>query len=311
MTVLGKVPKPPIIEMICEKAYDGAGYTSCPPRKNVGVCSHITEGNGSIEWYHDFFSVGGQRANDALVDFVVGKDGRIGMLNDPYGRRMPWANGGSDGLEGDGPAFVNVFGVYGINFNLASIEHVGFQNDVWPKVQWDASVWLHAWLFDQAGMRWDTFPVHPLYGVVTHLLHFEFATKPCPGPYLRGHIDQFQADIVAFMKRYQDVGTPIPTPEPPPVPSIYPKGMTEKKAKQYFGKLRDHTVSPVKERGFNEKGAISLAWLQRGAKENAYPEARDMWEVRNDAANQVLELVTFGNGWLLIRRADRAGWQWV
>jgi hypothetical protein len=83
------------------------------------------------------------------------------------------------------------------------------------------------------------------------------------------------------------------------------------KAKRYFGKMRDHIGGTVKERGFNEKGAISLAWLERGGRENAYPEARDKWTVSNGTDKEVLELVTFGNGWLLIRRADRAGWQWV
>src|SRR5690242_16207124 len=186
---------PPINKMICDKPYDGAGYNSCPPRVIVGVCDHITAGGGSIEFYHDFFNTGGERQYDALVDFVVGKDGRIAMLNDPWGTRMPWANGGSDGLEGDGPAFVKRFGVYGINFNLASVEHVGDGTTPWPQVQWDASVALDAWLFDRSGMRWDSFPVHQDYGVVTHLLHFEFATKPCPGPYLRDNIDKYQADV--------------------------------------------------------------------------------------------------------------------
>jgi hypothetical protein len=311
----GKVPKPPILEMICDKPYDGAGFTRVSPRVIVGTCEHITAGGGSIEFYQKFFSTGGERALDALVDFVVGTDGRIGMLNDPWGTRMPWANGGSDGLEGDGPAFVATFGVYGINANLASIEHVGDGTTPWPDVQWKSSVALTAWLFDQAKVAWDSYPVNQNYGVVTHMLHFEFATKPCPGPYLRDNIDRYQADVRAILKQHQavDAPAPVPTPEPPkPEPvSIYPKGMTEKKAIQYFGKMRDHTATPVKERGFNAKGAISLAWLERGAKEKAYPEARDRYRVEHTPGDVVLELVTFGNGWLLLRRGDRGGWEWA
>jgi hypothetical protein len=298
------VTKPTIVELICEKAGPGHGYTASPkPREMVGVCGHITEGNGSIEWYSDFFSVGGQRADDALVDFVVGKDGRIGMLNDPRGYRIPWASGGSDGLEGDGPAFVAEFGVYGINAMLASIEHVGFQNDVWPAVQWNASVQLHAWLFDQAGVRWDSYPVNQKYGVVTHMLHFEFATKPCPGPYLRNNITKFQADVRAMLKAGQEA--------PAPVPSIYPAGMNKTKAEQYFGKMTDYTVDPPKLRGFNEKGTISLAWLKRGGEENAYPEAREMRNVIDDNGTETLRYVTFSNGWVLARRKDRAGYMWI
>jgi hypothetical protein len=310
--VFGRVPDPGIIPMIVPKPYDGAGYNS-GTRKMVGVCNHITAGGGSIEFYASFFGTGGERQYDALVDFVVGKDGRIGMLNDPRGRRIPWANGGSDGLEGDGPAFVSRFGVGGINANLASVENVGDGTTPWPDIQWNSSVALTAHLSDQAGVRWDSFPVHQDYSVVTNMLHFEFATKPCPGPYLRNNISRFQDEARAIMKQHQavDVTVPEPTPVEPKPPSIYPKGMDLAKARQFFGKMRDHSVSPVKERGFNEKGAISLAWLARGAKEKAYPEARDLFVVANDDAKQVLELVTFGNGWLLIRRADRAGWQWV
>lgn len=308
----GRVKKPNILTMICDKpATDGAGFTLLSrPRVIVGSCEHITDGRESLEWYQKFFSTGGQRAWDALVDFLVDTDGRIGMFNDPWGVREPWANGGSDGLEGDGPAFVQKFGVFGINANLASIEHVGLPEDVWPQVQWDAAVQLTAWLFDRAKVRWDSYPVNQNYGVVTHMLHFEFATKPCPGKYLRENIVRYQDDVHQIMKAAQGT-TDEPMPKPPTGVN-YPAGMDLKKAKQYFGKMRDHKADgTVVERGFNEKGAISLAWLERGGKENAYPEARDKWTVSNGTDKEVLELVTFGNGWLLIRRADRAGWTWV
>jgi hypothetical protein len=124
---------PSMIQAIVTKPYDGAGYDSCKPRVCVGLCIHCWDGHlpgsteaAKIDYARKFFSTGGQRQYDALVDFVITKDGTIGMLNDPFGTRRPWANGWGDegpGLEGDGVAFVDKFGAYGTNFNLASCEH--------------------------------------------------------------------------------------------------------------------------------------------------------------------------------------------
>ena len=51
----------------------------------------------------------GKRAGDALTDTVIGRDGRIGLLNDwrdpeRGGRRAGWANGTATGTGGDGVA---------------------------------------------------------------------------------------------------------------------------------------------------------------------------------------------------------------
>ena len=219
----GRVPKPPIIELICSKIGPGHGYTQVPPRQNVGICEHITDGRGSVEFYHDFFSIGGEREADALVDFVVGRDGRIAMLNDWRGTRAPWANGNTAGQEGDGPAFIATFGIAGVNNRLVSIEHEGRAADDWTGEQWNASVALDAWLFDQMGVRFDSFPVHQGYGVVTHLLHSEFTDKggnaldECPGRYLKQHINQFQAAIKAVMMAHQ-VDAPATPDKPKPAP---------------------------------------------------------------------------------------------
>jgi hypothetical protein len=176
-----------------------------------------------VEFYRDFFSTGGERATDALVDFVIGRDGRIAMLNDWRGTRAPWANGNKLGMEGDGPAFYQRFGVVGIDQKLVSIEHEGLPGEEWPGAQWQASVNLNAYLFDQFGVRYDSYPVHQDYGVVTHMLHREFTNKggngpeECPGSWYTNRISQMQAAVKAVLMAHQLSSIPPPPdhPEPP------------------------------------------------------------------------------------------------
>jgi hypothetical protein len=210
----GNVPKPKMIEAICAKPYDGAGYDSCPPRHIVGLCIHIWDGHlqgatdaAKIQYAHNFFSTGGDRQFDALVDFVITKGGTIGMLNDPFGTRRPWANGWGDegpGLEGDGPAFVDAYGTYGTNFNLASCEHEGVCGDKLTDAQLESSAQLHAWLFDHDKVPWDSFPVNPASGVVTNLWHSEFAKKDCPCQAIRDQTPALQERVKAIMQAAQE-----------------------------------------------------------------------------------------------------------
>lgn len=316
--VFGRAPKPPIIDMICPKPFDGAGYYRLKtPRKPVGVCEHITAGLGSIEFYHSFFSTGGERQYDALVDFVIGRDGRIAMLNDPWGTRSPWANGGTDGLEGDGPAFLRTFGVAGVNDRLVSIEHVGRATEDWTPEMWAAAVALDIWLFDRMGVRHDTFPVHQDYGAVVHLLHSEFTGKggnaedECPGRYLKRNITRYQDEIRAGLKAAQVTGPVVSDPKPTPKsPAVYPKDMNEEKAKRLFGTFsRYRRNGSVTQHGFDERGVLSIMWLKRGEKEGTYPEALDWFETGETADDRAV--VTFANGWVAIKQSSRSGWRWV
>jgi hypothetical protein len=78
--VYGRVPRPNIIDMTVTKAGPGNGYyATAAPRDLVGGVEHITAGDASLEWYQGFFSIGGERARDALVDFIIDKAGRIGQ----------------------------------------------------------------------------------------------------------------------------------------------------------------------------------------------------------------------------------------
>ena len=128
--VFGRVPKPPMKVMIVPKGASGqTGWFQCPPRHNVGFMAHETQGMSSGEWYYDFFSCpNGERCKDALVDFLIEPDGDIYMFNDPEGTRAPWANGGgalsSGGLEGDGVAYVDYFGLGAVDTKTISCEIV-------------------------------------------------------------------------------------------------------------------------------------------------------------------------------------------
>jgi hypothetical protein len=221
---------PSMIQAIVTKPYDGAGYDSCKPRVCVGLGIHCWDGHlpgsteaAKIDYARKFFSTGGQRQYDALVDFVITKDGTIGMLNDPFGTRRPWANGWGDegpGLEGDGVAFVDKFGAYGTNFNLASCEHEAICGEELTPAQFEASAQLNAWIFDHAQVGWDSFPVNQNYGVVTSIWHSEFAKKDCPCQAIRDQTPALHARIVEILKHYQTQPT-LPAPGYFPKPDGY------------------------------------------------------------------------------------------
>jgi N-acetylmuramoyl-L-alanine amidase. len=269
--VFGRVPKPTIENRICKKAGDGHGYWEVSPRQIVGGCRHVTDGGGTIEWYQEFFSIGGERADDALVDFIIDRSGRIAMLNDPFGTRSPWANGGTDGLEGDGVAFYNTLGVAAVNGRLFSCEHVGGGTDAMTAAQLKSSIALWAWIFDGASnhpraprVPYNSYPINPAVGINTDLEHFEFATKPCPGSGMRAQTSQHQDGVRALLKQYQVVTStdPVPVPEEPVPANIYPPGMTVELARRLYGKLKvDWAALPF---AFDPERSECRHWLDAG-----------------------------------------------
>ena len=311
-----KVPKPSVVNLHVSKPYNGAGYYAVSPRQPVGACEHRTAGLGQIEFIKQLFE--GERLYDALTDYVIGLDGRIGELNDPFGTRSPWANGGSDGLEGDGPNFVKAYGISGINDRLVSIEHIGQAGTPFEGAQFESSAKLNAWIFDQAKVPWDQFPVNPASKVVTYLEHFEFATKGCPEWAFVNKTDAHQDRIRALMKQYQ-TGASVPVTQPRPDPVVVdhttlPGGITVAKATEVFGRMpRIQNGETLDTQGFNAKGLISLAWLERAQKEKTWPAAA-AWYVLDPVPGQVVddrEVVIFKNGWTLLSGPSRSTWTWA
>lgn len=322
--VFGRVPHPPCVTLICDKPYDGAGYNTVPPRSIVGVCSHETWGYGDGQFYHDFFSTGGARALDALVDYYIDNDGTITMLNEPRGTRSPWANGGSDGLEGDGPAFVRALGVGAINARLVSIEHEGKESP-YTEEQIRSHAMLAAYWFDQAKVSWNSYPLHDRLQVVTDIEHFEFATKSCPFGPKRGQVNERQDRVRGVLKYWQrdSLVSPAPTPDPVPPPSPienpghewWPEGYTVEALASRFGILTHELENGREVKAlFDPNGVISNAWVARGGRERLavddLPRPLKWWTLEALGA-EAREIIAFERNWTLQRVGARGGFMWV
>ncbi len=317
-----RVPHPPCIDLFVSKQYAGQGYTQIPTgsRRIVGVMNHETQGHGSGQWYHDFFSCPlGDRCGDALVDYFIDRKGQIYRFNDPTNNRSPWANGGPLGLEGDGPAFYARFGASGVNNSLISIEYEKYDDEDYTDAQVQSGGLLNAHWHDQDDQDWEAYPYVERYGCVTSLAHFEIGTTNC-GEGELDDITRVQAVARGEMKKWQTRadGPSVPeTPEVPEQPEIptLPGGADPKKAAKAFGTLIKHTPDgKTKKAPFDPTGVISLSYVHRCVEEfgldyDKWPEAEDWWALSD--SGKTLDLVTFSNPWQLIRTAERQGIMWA
>jgi hypothetical protein len=319
----GRVVHPPFRDRLVPDA-DTRAWDDLGPRNPVGVCMHTMVGT---LWGTDAYFRSGA---PALTDYGIGGsadgpawDGVILRWNDPRGRRSGWANGGSDGLEGDGPLFVRTLGVNAINRDLVSIERSDGRDITTPlsPKQFESLCQLSAYWFDQARVPWDCFPVNPNIGagIVTHFLHKEFATKGCPWAAVENRVDEIQARIRAILKAAQtdDAGNPVVPPPTPPKPdhAWWPQGYAIDALTERFGGLTRHLNNGKTQRmGFDPSGVISNAWVARGVAEQLtvrrLPAARDWWSHPTGATAQ-LDLITFTNRWILLRPDKGVAWRWV
>lgn len=325
--VFGRVPHPDYIDHIVKKPYDGAGYTRVAPRKIVGSCVHIWDGlhwtNPDWKSITDLFE--GQRLYDALTDYSVQRSGSIVRMNDPFGTRSPYANGGTDGLEGDGVGFLRQLGIDAVNGRLVSIEHEDDGRGL-TKVQLERTVALQAWVHDQARQPFSEYPFHAKYNCVTNIWHSEFATKPCPENGYKGQTDEIQNAVRGTLKMYQ-TGKGSGSPEEPggpvenPSNVTWPNGWTTKALSAQFGKLTlvNQNVE-VSEHGFDEKGQISNSWVAR-ANQEGIKAVKDIpkplrWG-RVKTAENLVDLIIFDaageKDWVLFnpQAGNRAGYRWV
>lgn len=277
--VFGRVPHPDFTDRYIPDSQTSA-WNDLGQRNPVGICQHSMIGSlaGTDKWFRDGVPSATHRAR-GLTDYGIGGstdgalDGVIWRWNDPRGRRAGWASGGSDGLEGDGPLFVRTLGVNAINRDLVSIERSdgGNINTPMSPKQFEAICQLTAYWFDQAGVPWDTFPVNPKHKIVTHMLHFEFATKACPFDPVRSQITVIQDRVRSILKSYQVVDEPVePTPPVDPQPE-WPNNWTTEALKARFGYVLEvdfaNPDNGYKKRTFNANGPISNMWVQRAAAE--------------------------------------------
>lgn len=329
--VFGQVKHPPFVDRLIPDAETGA-WNDLGHREPYGVCQHSMIGTllGTDSWFRR------GSASNGLTDYGIGGDsdgpsydGVIYRWNDPLGKshsgisrdRAGWANGGSDGLEGDGPLFVRTFGIDAINRNLVSIERSdgGDTNHPVSPKQFTGIVSLTAHWFDYAKVPYTKYPLNPRFGVVTHLLHLEFATKDCPFPPVYNRIDEIQDAVRGLLKAGQThtEGDPIPPVEPPsPDHDAYPNGWSAEDLKKRFGRLKRHLKDgKVKTQGFNPKGPISNAWVSRAASEgikkvDEVPKPLGWWDLDADKDQQAA-IIVFDRYWTLYRPTATTAWRWV
>ena len=317
----GRIPHPPfqdrLIPNSATRAWDDLG-----PRNPVGVVFHTMVGT---LWGTDAYFRSGAAA---LTDYGIGGstdgptwDGVILRWNDPRGRRSGWANGGADGLEGDGPLFVRTLGINAINRDLVSIERSDGKDITTPisSKQFESMCQLTAYWFDQAKVPWDRFLLNPHAGegIVTHFLHKEFATKGCPWAAVEDRIDELQARIRAILKTAQTGGDNNPDTPIPPQPNHdwWPQGYKVADLAERFGGLTRHLEGDkIRRMGFDPTGVISNAWVARGVAERLtvrqLPTARDWWS-HSIGKNGQVDIVTFDRGWLLLRPDRNVAWKWA
>ena len=325
--IIGRVARPETVPRYLDAARKPSGWSRLGPRRIVGTCVHRMD--GTLRGSEQHFFSDDPHGRDALADYGIGGaldgalDGVIWEWLAEDDDRSPWASGPADGVEGDGIAFVRAHGREAINRDLRSIEVSGrFTTPVTPR-QLDALARLVAYVHDRAGVRWDEFPRHPRTGVVTQLQHWHFATKTCPGPVLRGLTSTYQARAQAIMRAAQEASGPVPRPVPAPGGPLPGQGQDPMAdggpaLAWLFGTTTRTTLSGETERwpdgnprsyAYDPAGVISRAWLRRARRDGHFPRITGWRQVPGPAAPA--EVVTFGNGWVLLRRAPGSAWEWV
>lgn len=331
--VFGRVPIPAELELHDivsngpNTAFDYLGV-----RRNLGTCTHRMV--GSLLGTHGYFQ--GEAAGKSLTDFGIGGTWD-GDLNGtayqwvPKGIEIaPWANGPATDLEGDGVAFVQALGINAVNRDIRAIELSDGGNylDPWgPEAQakqWATYIALMAYLFDQAEVPWDSYPVNPAVEVVTDLEHWEIGPKECPFGPVRQLVNQRQAAIRAVLKMHQTgVGTtPEPIPAPKPVIIPYSASLDQTFLKRRWGSLkrvyvngepaRDPETKRVKYYRWNPKWVPCSAWVAR-AKEagGEYPKPGDWTSIAKPKKGGPVSQIEFENGWVLLHFDDSRGWRWA
>lgn len=315
------MPYPKMIDVHVAKPYDGAGYNSCAFRRPLTRCfvTHITAGptSQSIEFFRGFFGTGGARALDALTDLVIGYDGRIGVLNDwrdpaKGGHRAGWANGGVDGLEGDGIAFYRRYP--DINIRGVSCEHAAPEGGAWSDAQIAASIQIRAALAQEWKCPAKDYPYHPGFGGVRiEQQHRNWATKSCPAePYISKYDPIIIREVQKILLAWQGGDVKPPTPEP--VKRYTDYGFTLEQVAHLFGRLTRHNESgAADELSFDPTGPVSLSWLKRCEEEGIFPEAEELRQWDATVGKGRAWFASFEGGWQLFKPAGdtRADWMWL
>lgn len=227
--ITGQSPKPAKLRVaIIDKPY---AWDDLGPRGFAAAWLHRTIG-GAIETTDEYFrNPNAEGYRRALTDFGIGLSGLALMWNDPWGRRAPWASGPFNGGEGDGPAYVNAYGVHGINRDGISFEFEGRTFDSpTTEAQILTGIETIGWVMDHKGIPYTSHPVHPDTALSLYMSHWEScgqAYKRCAGSVIDALIStRFIPGVAAYLKHWQtrdDIGTPPQPPAPVLTPSKPPR----------------------------------------------------------------------------------------
>jgi hypothetical protein len=216
----GAVPHPDFNNRIIPSSQNTA-WNDLGPRDVKAVVWHRMLGS---LWGTDayFRGEGGSRA---MTDYGVGveaqdgaeNDGKILKWNEPLGKRSPWANGVVSAPYGDGLAFVNRYGINGVNRYATAIEISGHQTTPLSEKSRDAIAGITAYWADQYQIPWDAFPMVPAEDRSFVCWHEEFTIgtgKRCPFETVKAETNALIERARAILKKYQTTDT-APPPSPP------------------------------------------------------------------------------------------------
>ena len=129
----------------------------------------------------------------------AGKDGTIYQWVEMGSELIPWASGPwrSPGY-GDGYAYFQKFGVYGINAYADSIEFSGQVATPMTLLQWQRGIWLTAAIIHDGGLGWEE--------TLWNMQHREFCQpnyKDCCFARIYNYTEQYQAGIIKTLQYYE------------------------------------------------------------------------------------------------------------
>lgn len=313
-------PMPKHRRLIVQKPYEGAGFDRVAfrgPQINA-FATHITAGGdpGPVEFWQRFFGAGGERARDALVDSVIDRDGTIAILNDPFsqtegGTRAGWANGGVDGLEGEGVAYFRASP--NINATIFSCEHVAAAGQAWTDALIESSIELRVWLMQKLKIPAASYPTNPRTGATCEAEHYMFALKSCPDfPYRDKLRPVVRAEVKKRLAAWQ--GGDVDPPPAEPAKTYTDLGITLEQVAYYFGTMtRVNADGTVDRLPFDPQGPLSLLWLKRCEREMKFPESEELRVFPATIGKGDTWFATWEGGWTALKPVGdtRASWIWA
>jgi hypothetical protein len=260
------------------KERDGQGFNYGTRGPIVGLVIHETQGRGTGQWYHDFFSCpNGERCSNALVDWLIDREGMLWEYQDPYNtNRIPWASGGPENNSNPIGKAINaryrgVFG--GVNKVYAAVEMVKTDSEALTPAQIQAGGKLLAYVMAMRGYPANDWEYPDVLGgnINTAPHHSDISQTSCR----IGDSDKAAMKAVCsrVLAAYYQGTTPgeEPKPEPPkPVEEIIP-GVDFGIAKRAF----DNADLP----GYvlTKGGKLSELYLARVKMTGWLPKLTDRW----------------------------------